>query len=584
MAEKIYDRKGGKMNRSFKLFDFSRRSIRYKITSIYFLNMASILSFLLITGVLYKNLSDKYKMMRVYSVQNRTSSNLQSIVKESASELLLIIHKIDQKEIPEILARNENLFRTFEEFRNNAIKNNIAKDISFAAENEKLINTLRDNIVKCIEMSKTGRVDGVKAYYYDNVYPIISKIETFIGESIYSNNIGSSELNNQIQRDETRISIFAGIAIILLIICNVLYGNHIRNSITKPVSLLEERFKNIYDLTLKLDVRTKDEIGQALVSYNTFLDKLREIFENLMAESGQIEISTKEIFISTGSLSETAENQASSSEEITSTIEEMSAGIEQIANSAALQDERLSVLMDKIDDLSLMIKATSAEVAESVKITESIHAKSQSGKESLNVMNQSLKQIIESSKDISNSANLITDISDRINLLSLNAAIEAARAGDYGRGFAVVADEISKLADQTSSTIKNIESLISKNNNEIMNGMKNLTEFINIIGLIIDDADSIGNFIRKTNNYMQKQLESNEQVNTEASNVRTLSREIRTATIEQSMGAQEVVKSLTSVNDMAQLTASSVEEINGSINQNYELSKSLSKMIEVFKV
>jgi len=86
---------------------------------------------------------------------------------------------------------------------------------------------------------------------------------------------------------------------------------------------------------------------------------------------------------------------------------------------------------------------------------------------------------------------IINDISDRINLLSLNAAIETARAGDHRRGFAVVAGEVSKLADQTAVSIKTIGSLIINNDREIKTGMQNVSQAIGTINSLIKDIDVI---------------------------------------------------------------------------------------------
>ena len=94
-----------------------------------------------------------------------------------------------------------------------------------------------------------------------------------------------------------------------------------------------------------------------------------------------------------------------------------------------------------------------------------------------------------------NIVGIINDISDKINLLSLNAAIEAARAGDAGRGFAVVADEISKLADQTAHSIKEISDLIQENETEISRGTENVRASVEMISQIISGVNVISEFI-----------------------------------------------------------------------------------------
>jgi methyl-accepting chemotaxis protein len=98
---------------------------------------------------------------------------------------------------------------------------------------------------------------------------------------------------------------------------------------------------------------------------------------------------------------------------------------------------------------------------------------------------------------------IINEISEQINLLSLNAAIEAARAGDAGRGFAVVADEISQLADRTAQSLKEIASLISINNREIGEGQQGVDDAMNVIGRLVEGIGQINETTRAITGFMQ---------------------------------------------------------------------------------
>jgi methyl-accepting chemotaxis protein len=125
-----------------------------------------------------------------------------------------------------------------------------------------------------------------------------------------------------------------------------------------------------------------------------------------------------------------------------------------------------------MDELSGSINQVYDTVSEAADLSKRIAADARSGDASMQSMNRSMINVSQSSNDMKNILNMISDISDHINLLSLNAAIEAARAGEAGRGFAVVADEVSKLADQTASSIKEIEKLINLNTTEIQSGFE----------------------------------------------------------------------------------------------------------------
>ena len=152
-------------------------------------------------------------------------------------------------------------------------------------------------------------------------------------------------------------------------------------------------------------------------------------------------------------------------EEITAT-DEISAGIDNVAAGASDQVERITRLVETIDRLTGIIHDVERKTSEAARVTGSISDMARDGEAGMREMNESMEAIGESSREMTGIVAIINDISDRINLLSLNASIEAARAGDAGRGFAVVADEISKLADQTSRSVKEIDGHIRKTESE----------------------------------------------------------------------------------------------------------------------
>jgi len=250
-----------------------------------------------------------------------------------------------------------------------------------------------------------------------------------------------------------------------------------------------------------------------------------------------------------------SQDQAAAIEEVSASVEQISAGTENVKSSTDHQ-------FDGIESLSKVMKATSDIMKEMVTLTqEALHkmqdisVNAKSGEESLALMNETMNSIGKSSGEITGIIAIINDISDKINLLSLNAAIEAARAGDYGRGFAVVADEISKLADQTATSIKTIGILIVNNEREIKTGMQNASQVINTINTIIKDIDIIDSQITALSDTVDRQAKENSVAFDSVESVRLQSEQIKMAMDEQKRAIDEISNTIGSINELAQNNA-----------------------------
>ncbi len=232
--------------------------------------------------------------------------------------------------------------------------------------------------------------------------------------------------------------------------------------------------------------------------------------------------------------------------------------------------------MDKsIRDLAEVIQGTGKEVADALETIQRISKDAQSGNEAIATMGHSINKIFESSAQVNGIIQIINDISDRINLLSLNAAIEAARAGDSGRGFAVVADEISKLADQTATSIKEIDSLIKTNENEIRIGAENIKKAVESLSAVISNIEIINRKIASISEFMQRQIVLNGTITNGAETVRKGSGQIKMAMQDQRRGIDDISAIVSGINEIAQRNSQSIEQI-------AEASRSLVEMVDRF--
>lgn len=383
-----------------------------------------------------------------------------------------------------------------------------------------------------------------------------------------------------------RMLVFYLISAIAFILATVFMALKTFGNLLKPIDKIISTIKEISNgnLRAKVGIDAKSEIGDISESLDIFIDKIYGVVDNVKGVSGRLAASSEEMSSSSSSFSDNVQKQASSAEEIMATVEEVSAGMESIYGGASIQFDSLLSLINMMKDLSDIINDMQKRIKDALILTDDIATRAQRGGESLNLMNESMSNIGERTGEMTNIIKIIRDISDRVNLLSLNAAIEAARAGDAGRGFAVVADEISKLAEQTDTSLKDIEGLIRGNSEEIGGGISIVRNSVEAIGYIIEGVAKISGMIDQISQNMTRQLETNEIVNTEADRVRLKADEIRNATEEQKIAAGEIVKTVAHINELSQKNAEGSIEMAANADEVAAMADNLSAIVDFFKV
>lgn len=397
------------------------------------------------------------------------------------------------------------------------------------------------------------------------------------------------------KRDDLRKTLIAdlvivGAATVAVIGFIVFVGIYTGRRITRPVVDVTGEMDRMagYDFTesdrIAKIAAYKDEIGRMAESMITMKTQVTQMLRAIRDAALELSSSSNELSASTVSFSQNAQNQAASAEEITASMEELSAGMDSIASGSDVQYESLQKLLVVHATLSESIEGMDRVIGETGKLTLRITGDARSGEASIRNMSESMGKIFKSSDDIRGIITIISEISDKINLLSLNAAIEAARAGDAGKGFAVVADEVSKLADQTAASIKEIENLIHVNAEEIQTARRDVENSIQTTNKIIEGVTEVDAMMRRILDYMSGQRSASETANAEVGNVMIHSEEIKSSTAEQKIAAGEVVSSISNINESAQAIAGGSEELAGNAESLAGLAEKLNQTTSVFKI
>ncbi|MFC5711328.1 methyl-accepting chemotaxis protein [Thalassorhabdus alkalitolerans] len=228
--------------------------------------------------------------------------------------------------------------------------------------------------------------------------------------------------------------------------------------------------------TEKIEVTTRDEIGSLAASMN-------EMKENLTTLVGQISSTSTEVAASAEQLTASTEETTRATDEISSSIQQIAGGTEAQLKSATQSSAIITDIskgMERITTNIQDVNSTTQETADRAeKGTEVLHqtiSQMTTIEETTSSTSSYVQELGQKSKEIGEIISLINAVSDQTNLLALNAAIEAARAGEHGKGFAVVADEVRKLAEQSGSSAKQINQIIRDIQAGIENSVKSMTE------------------------------------------------------------------------------------------------------------
>ncbi len=455
--------------------------------------------------------------------------------------------------------------------------------VELAKNNSNDLISLEEKAMKAVEEDDLNRARG---YVFGADYQVgKEKIEKPITEFEEKLNSWAADRANaakqKVEFNLLMLNIASALVLLAMIITFIILFWKI-----KPLKTLNSYAVDIANGNLLMETlegKSKDEVGELTTSFNQMVIRLKSLLSSVHQASENVASSSEEL--------------QASAEETTFATQQVSLSIDEIATGA---EKQLSNVQDNLDSIQEVAKGiqlianTSIEVSKSA---EDTYQKSEKGQTSIKQAIQQMKEIESNvehtagsiqtleqrSKEIEKIVVAITDISSQTNLLALNAAIEAARAGEHGKGFAVVADEVRKLAEQSSVSAQQITDLIQSIQSDTVrtvSEMQNVTNHVKTGVITIEETGMVFSEI----------LHSTQEVSSQIQEVSTISEQMASSTqeINKSIKLSYEISEISSAKSqnvaaLAEEQHASMEEVAASANTLSELAVTLKDELEKFK-
>lgn len=449
--------------------------------------------------------------------------------------------------------------------------------------NKKIADYENSDLDKLVEKSISGETDVIETKFNgENSLIFYSKA------SEMDWGIMASVPTKEAYADAFSLLKYFIIITMVFIVIGAIISYVINRRMLKPINEINERIAELAndkgDLTQRLTIKRKDEVGDLATNFNSMLNSLQELVGGVLQKGEAVSENTS-------ALSESAEEMVQLSGDVTKNVQ-MSAEItaeQEEGNKKNLESiTEITQSVSEIKDHSSLVSEKTKNAYKEVEVAneeiKSLIGQMSEIQDSVRHSSDIVRRLGNRSSEIGNIVEMITGITEQTNLLALNASIEAARAGEHGKGFAVVANEVKKLAEQSARSAKQISELVSEIQSETTNAVVEIESGTSQFGTGMERLKEVNDSLQSVYHSTEESTKEVDEIFIEIENLLSKVKDVERVIHENLNTSSESSLYIREVAASSEEQLSSIEDITGSIEEAAHIAKELRELLNRFKI